>query len=61
MGEDVVLEATFLLLLLPLLFLGMGVVGDGLLDTSFFLVGVATGPVLLLGDVLRYGWWFFNR
>ena len=52
MGEDVVLEATFLLLLLPLLFLGMGVVGDGLLDTSFFLVGVTTGPVLILGDVL---------
>lgn len=49
MGDDVVLEATFLLP--PLTFLGMGVVGDGLVDTSFFLVGVA---VLLLTGALLF-------
>ena len=49
MGDDVVLEATFLLP--PLTFLGMGVVGEGLVDTSFFLVGV---PVLLLTGVLLF-------
>ena len=46
MGDEVVLEATFLLL--PFTFLGMGAVGEGLVDTSFFLVGV---PVLLLKGV----------
>jgi len=48
MGDDVVLAATFLLP--PLTFLGIGVVGDGLVDTSFFLVGVAV--LLLTGVVL---------
>lgn len=36
---------------MPPTFLGMGVVGDGLLDTGFFLVGVA---VLLLTGVLLF-------
>ena len=34
--------------LLPPTFLGMGVVGDGLFDTGFFLVGVAVVVVVLL-------------
>jgi len=37
-----------LLPLLPPTFLGMGVVGDGLFDTGFFLVGVAVVVVVLL-------------
>ena len=49
MGDEVVLEATFLLL--PFTFLGMGAVGEGLVDTSFFLVVV---PVLLLTGVLLF-------
>lgn len=56
MGDDVVLEATFLLPLLT--FFGMGVVGEGLVDTSFFLVGVAVLPltgVLLFIPVLEPG------
>jgi len=57
MGDEVVLEATFLPLplLMPPTFLGMGVVGDGLFDTGFFLVGVACvllGAVVLLSPVL---------
>jgi len=60
MGDEVVLEATFLLfpLLMPPTFLGMGVVGDGLFDTGFFLVGVACvllGVVVLLSPVLDPG------
>jgi hypothetical protein len=47
MGDEFVLEATFLL---PL-FLGMGVVGEGLVDTNFFLMGVA---VLLLTGALLF-------
>ena len=37
--------------LLPPTFLGMGVVGDGLFDTGFFLVVVAVVVVLLLTGV----------
>jgi len=58
MGDEVVLEATFLPLLMPPTFLGMGVVGDGLFDTGFFLVGVACvllGAVVLLSPVLDPG------